>query len=155
MLPLWPHSALTSLQALRKQPEEQRQGRHCASGEEWEAFKFHHTLLIIPPRSLFSRQALRPGSSRSRAPQTPQEERSLSASLKGSEESFTSQKEKLKLHLLRLKAPGRRETGTVRPSGKHACVLRAGKHEVRQVLMRLSSSLIVTRVELEMEHLQV
>lgn len=44
----------------KKATRREWQERQGTPGEEWEAFPFHHTLLIIPLHLLFSRRALRP-----------------------------------------------------------------------------------------------
>lgn len=78
-----------------KKSNQRKPGRgDIAWGQDYEALKFHLTLLIIPLHLLFCRQAWRPKQSGSDSPQLPQGERNLSASLKGKRKKENKVKQK-------------------------------------------------------------
>ena len=110
MLPLGPNPVLTSFQARRKATRGKVARETLCFREELEAFKLHHTLLIIPLPLLFCRQAWRPKQSSSRlSPTTPRGKKPVSFPKREKEKRKQSQKEKLKLRLLGLKAQSRRD----------------------------------------------
>lgn len=119
MLPLRPNPALTSCQALRKATRRRLARETLCFWGRREGFSISSHPLNNTPHLLFCRQAWRPKPTSSRlSPTTPRGTESVSFPKREGKKEKQSQKEKLKLQLLCLKAPGRKETGLAQRHGR-------------------------------------